>query len=125
MRQVSLSFHINGNQIFPLLDCKFIIYRSILLCMGHTKMMKIASKILNTNILFANGMNNYLEQKSIFTICAKTELKYLTLCDVVKCRKYAEECQKIVSEIFLTYEINEGNFGVEGLYENIYCLRLK
>ena len=85
----------------------------------------IRSKILNTNILFANGMNNYLEQKSIFTICAKTELKYLTLCDVVKCRKYAEECQKIVSEIFLTYEINEGNFGVEGLYENIYCLRLK
>ena len=61
-------------------------------------MMTISShsKILNTNILFANGMNNYLEQKSIFTICAKTELKYLTLCDVVKCRKYAEECQKIV-----------------------------
>ena len=70
-------------------------------------------------------MNNHLEQKSIVTINAKTELKYLTLCDVVKCRKNAEECQKIVSEIFLSYDLNEGNFGVEGLYENIYCLRLK
>ena len=87
--------------------------------------VSIQLKIFGTNISFSNGMNNHLEQKSIFTINAKTELKYLTLCDVVKCRKNAEECQKIVSEIFLTYDLNEGNFGVEGLYENIYCLRLK